>query len=88
MLNPLNPLYNSLLTYIIIIIILIFYKPNIIYDKKLKKFKQFGVDKNSSLLPLPILSLIIAIIVYIFYSYIEKFYVLQEEYYQLKNKFL
>lgn len=84
--DPLNPLYNSLITYIIVIIILILYKPNIIYDNKSKKFKQFGVDKQSSLLPLPILSLLIAIIIYIFFSYIEKFYILQQEFYELKNK--
>jgi hypothetical protein len=86
MLDPLNPLYNSLLTYIFVIILLILYKPSIIYDKKLKKYKQFGVDKQSSLLPLPILSLLIAIIIYIVFSYIEKFYLLQQEFYELKNK--
>ena len=86
MLDPLNPLYNSLLTYIFIIILLILYKPNIIYNKKSKKFKQFGVNKDSSLLPLPILSLLIAIIVYVLFSYIEKFYSLKLEYYELLNK--
>ena len=86
MLDPLNPLYNSLLTYILIIILLILYKPNIIYNKKLKKFKQFGINKDSSLLPLPILSLLIAIIVYVIFSYIEKFYSLKLEYYELINK--
>jgi predicted MFS family arabinose efflux permease len=86
MLDPLNPLYNSLLTYIFIIILLILYKPNIIYNKKSKKFKQFGVNKDSSLLPLPILSLLTAIIVYVVFSYIEKFYSLKLEYYELLNK--
>lgn len=86
MLDPLNPLYNSLLTYIFIIILLILYKPNIIYNKKSKKFKQFGVNKDSSLLPLPILSLLVAIIIYVVFSYIEKFYSLKLEYYELLNK--
>ncbi len=62
------------------------YKPNIIYNKKLKKFKQFGTDKNSSLLPLPLLAILIAIVIYVIFSYIENLHHIQLEYYQLKNK--
>ena len=50
-----NPLYNSLKIYIILIIALIYIKPTFIYDKKNKKFKQFGIDKNCTIFSLPLL---------------------------------
>jgi hypothetical protein len=67
-----NPLYNSIKVYIIIMILLIYFKPEIIYDKKTKKFKQFGTDKNSTLFPLPLISIILAIIIYIIFLWINK----------------
>ena len=71
-LNPLSPLFNSIIVYIIIIILLIYNKPSLIYDKKTKKFKQFGMTKGKSILSLPVLAILIAIITYICFMYIEK----------------
>mgnify|MGYP000583450232 CR=1 FL=1 len=50
-----NPLFNSLKIYIIIIIILVYFKPEFIYDNKTKKFKQFGSNKGNTIFSLPIL---------------------------------
>jgi len=69
LLNPLNPLMNTIIFYIITILLLLYYKPKIIYDKKTKKFKQFGLNKGKSILSLPILSILISIIYYIFFFY-------------------
>jgi hypothetical protein len=72
LLNPLNPLLNSIIVYIIIIVLLLYNKPNLIYDKKIKKFKQFGMDKGKSILSLPVLALVIAMCVYLFFSNFDK----------------
>jgi hypothetical protein len=78
-----NPLYNSLKVYIIIIILLIYFKPNFVYDKKQKQFKSFGLDKNSTILSLPILSIFLAIIIYFVFSLIHKYNYIHNEYNRL-----
>jgi hypothetical protein len=85
-LNPLSPLFNSIIVYIIIILLLIYNKPNLIYDKKTKKFKQFGMTKGKSILSLPVLAMLIAIITYICFLYIEKSSRIFKSYQELVNK--
>jgi hypothetical protein len=72
LLNPKNSLFNSIIIYIILILLIIYHKPNFIYDKKRKKFKEFGMSSDKSIIPLPILSILLAIIVYIIFFYIEQ----------------
>ena len=71
LINPLNPLFNSIIVYIIIILLLIYNKPNLIYDKKTKKYKQFGMNHGKSILSLPILAILIAIITYVIFYHIS-----------------
>ena len=49
-----NPLFNSLKVYIIVIIMLIYFKPNFIYDEKTKKFREFGTNKGNTIFSLPL----------------------------------
>ena len=86
MLSPLNPVGNSILTYIIIICCLLYIKPSIIYDKKTKKYKQFGVNKGNSILPLPIIAIIIAILSYVIFYHIESSAITQMKYDLIINK--
>ena len=72
LLNPQNSLFNSILIYLIIIFLVIYNKPNFIYDKKRKKFKEFGLESDKSIIPLPILSIIIAVVTYVIFFYIEQ----------------
>jgi len=67
-----NSLFNSIIVYIIVIIIIIYNKPNFIYDKKRNKFKEFGLEHNKSIITLPILSIILAVVTYIIFFYIEQ----------------
>jgi hypothetical protein len=67
-----NCLFNSIIIYIIVIIIIIYNKPNFIYDKKRKKFKEFGLTNNRSIISLPILSIILSVVIYIIFFYIEQ----------------
>lgn len=71
-LNPQNSLFNSILIYLIIILLVIYNKPNFIYDKKRKKFKEYGLESDKSIISLPILSIIIAVVTYIIFFYIEQ----------------
>ena len=86
LLNPLNPLLNSIIVYIILVLLLIYSKPSVIYDKKTKKFKQFGMQKGKSILSLPILAILIAIITYVIFLHFEKSTVIMNSYYNLMNK--
>jgi len=81
-----NTLYNSLKVYIIIIIMIIYFKPNFLYDKKQKQFRSFGLDKNSTIFSLPVLSIFLAIIIYFIFSVIDKYNYIQYEYKRLKEK--
>lgn len=72
LLNPQNSLFNSILIYLIILILVIYNKPNFIYDKKRNKFKEFGLSNDKSIISLPILSIMIAVITYIIFFYIEQ----------------
>jgi len=75
-----KPLYNTVIIYIFSMFLIIYYKPNIMYSHKHKKFKQFGVDHNRTIFTLPIVSILIAIILYLFFSYLEKLHILQKKY--------
>ena len=67
-----NPLFDSVKLYILVMLILILIKPKFLYSKKNKKYKKFGYKKNQTLYTLPILSVIIAVIIYIFVLLIHK----------------
>ena len=67
-----NSLSISIIIYVFLMIIIIYNKPNFIYDKKRKKFKEFGLESDKSIISLPILSIIIAVITYIIFFYIEQ----------------
>lgn len=84
--DPYNPVFNTIFVYILVMSILLLQKPSIIYNKKHKRFKQFGVGKNKSLLSLPILAIVLAIVFYIIFASIERFCVLQDEYYEIIDK--
>jgi NADH:ubiquinone oxidoreductase subunit 6 (subunit J) len=55
----------TVIIFILTIIILIVIKPTFLYDKKKRKFKQFGYGKHKTILTLPILSIFVSIIVFI-----------------------
>jgi hypothetical protein len=85
LINPLNPLFNSIVVYIIIILLIIYNKPNLIYDKKTKKFKQFGMNRGKSILSLPVLAILISIITYIIFYHISISAHIMISYENLKN---
>lgn len=83
--DPYNPLFNTIVIYVVVLGILLILKPNFIYDKKYKYFKGFGTGEGKSLLSLPIIAIILAFVIYIIFSSIEKFYMLQDKYIKTIN---
>jgi len=73
-------LSNSIKLYIIIIISIIIFKPDFLYDKKHNRFKSFGTRKNTTILSLPIFSILLAVLIYTFFQWIEKINFLQNQY--------
>ena len=57
-------LYASIIIYIIVMITIIFIKPNFIYDNNEKKFKSFGFDNDKTIFTMPVLSLTICVAIY------------------------
>ena len=52
--------------------LLVLIKPNFIYDHENNKYKSFGLTKDKSIISLPILSILIAFCLTIFYVQITK----------------
>ena len=59
-----NPLFNTLKSYILIILLLIYFKPDFIYDKKRDKFRKFGINKNKTLFTFPVIAILLPILLY------------------------
>ena len=58
----------AIIVYIIVIIFLYLFRPNIIYNQETKQFRDFGFERDQSILALPILAIILAILIYIIFS--------------------
>jgi hypothetical protein len=81
LINPKNPLYNAIVIYIIIIVLIVYYKPVFMFDKNTHKMKDFGFnDKNKTLITFPILSIMLSIIIYASFVYINNVYMLKIKY--------
>jgi hypothetical protein len=83
LIDPYNPVLNTIIIYIIIMLLLVSYKPKIIFDKRRQKYKSFGIGKYNSLFSLPVLAIIIAIMIYAFFTKIENYCLLQDKYFQI-----
>lgn len=67
-----NPVYNTIIVFSLIMLILYFTKPNAIYDDDKKEFRQFGTTNGKTLLPIYVIGILLAIILYVFFYYISK----------------
>lgn len=68
-----SPVYNAILFYILIVIILLVIKPNIMYNNKTNKFKSFGIGDNGqddqTFFAFPLMALSSAISLYFFFLF-------------------
>ena len=58
----------AIVIYIIAILLLYIFRPNIIYNKETNQFRGFGFTGDKSILCLPVLAIILAILIYILCS--------------------
>ncbi len=58
-----NNLYYGILLYIIIVAMLVFAKPDFIYDHKKSKYKEYGTTENKTIFTLPIIAVLLAILI-------------------------
>ena len=64
-------LYIIIAVYICLYFLIIYFKPSFMYDEKNKCFRQFGVGyKNTTILPLWLISIVLAIISYFVVLYV------------------
>lgn len=64
-----SPLYYAFILFIAIMIIIYYIKPPIMFEND--KIKPFGIGENKTLTPLPVASIIIAILLYVIFFYID-----------------
>ena len=66
-LNINNPLQNTIVFFLIFMILIYVIKPNLIYDHNKNKFRQFGFSDNNTLLPIYIVAILLSVILYIIF---------------------
>lgn len=71
LINPSNPVYNTIIFYILLICIVLLTKPSIMYCHKTNKFKPFGCGEGQTVFSFPAVSIASGIILYIFFLGIE-----------------
>lgn len=69
--DPQSPVYNTILFYIFIILILVFFKPNFMYCDKTKKFKSFGLGEDKTLFSFPLVCITCVISLYLVFLTVE-----------------
>lgn len=64
-------LYNSMIAYIIFVIIVVNVKPVWMYDYKNNKFKEFGTNNNQTFMSLHMTCIIASIMIFLLFSFLE-----------------
>jgi hypothetical protein len=71
--SPNNPAYNAIVIYIIIILLIVLSKPDFMYNHNQHKYKEFGFGSDdNTLLTLPVVGIISALIIFNLFAYIEQ----------------
>ena len=71
LIDPSSPVYNTIIFYILIIIIFLILKPNFMYCQKSKRFKSFGLGEDQAIFCLPIMCIVCVIFLYIIFVTIQ-----------------
>ena len=66
-----NPIYNTIIVFTVVMLIIYVSKPDVIYDHKRNEFKHFGTGEGKTLVPIYVISIILAIILYMFFHHIS-----------------
>lgn len=58
-------LYITIFVYMMIMVLVIAIKPEFLYDKKEKRFRDFGMGRDNSIFALPEFGMIMSVMVYL-----------------------
>ena len=83
-LNIDNPVCNTIIIFSIIMILLYTIKPNVIYDNEKREFRQFGMTEGKTLLPIYVISILLALILYVFFYYLSQKDIINNESFEQK----
>ena len=72
MLSLSNPFYNTIITFVLVMTLIYIIKPETLYDKHKKEFRQFGINNGKTLMPIYVLAILMAIILYTLFNQIAK----------------
>jgi hypothetical protein len=64
-----NPVYNTVMVFLISMALIYLCKPPVLYDRSKQEFRQFGTKNGKTLLPVHIVSILIAIVLYGFFHH-------------------
>lgn len=65
-----NPVYNTIIVFTIIMFLLYIIKPSVIYNDEINEFRQFGTTDGKTLLPIYVIGILLAILLYIFFNHL------------------
>ena len=69
-----SPICNTIIFYILLIIMILIFKPDIMYCSKTNKFKSFGCGKNQTIFCFPIVCLSSVVLLYLLFLMIDVLY--------------
>ena len=71
LLNIDNPVYNTIFVFSIIMLLVYIIKPDVVYNNERNEFRQFGTTDGKTLLPIYVIGILMAIILYVFFHYLS-----------------
>lgn len=66
-----NPVYNTIIVFSVIMLLVYITKPDVVYDNEKNEFRQFGTTDGKTLLPIYVVGILLAIILYVFFHYLS-----------------
>ena len=74
-----NMIYNTIIFFIIIMILVYSIKPTFLYNESTSSFRSFGLSDDETIFTLPILGIMLAIVLYIFFLVLNVLYIYLEK---------
>lgn len=67
-----SSIINTIIVFVLIMIIILIIKPSFLYDHDKNEFKKFGTEDNETILNIYSISVLLAFFLYIFFNSINK----------------
>lgn len=67
-------IYNTIIFFIIIIILIYSIKPNFLYNSSTSSFRSFGFGEDETIFTLPVVAIILALILYFIFTILDLLY--------------